>query len=336
MILGEENEFMANGSNIQYNNDCYSDPYGTRPIKNVDLNNNQVNRNNQQQQSNQHQSNQHQSNQQSNQQQSNSQQFNQQQQANHLNLVQFVDQFSSNFSCNSLVPNLSSNLSNLSNLSNQQQSNNAQLLCQQNGQQSKDLNSTSNLVNLGTSGQIKIKSENMLDAIDLSNNTANLSTSNLSNLSNSSNLPNLSTNDLNSLNLANINHIPLIQSSINLNSINLANCDTTDQNAKCSSMSGNHSSSTTATTNNNNQLPVTLSTNLPVNFNELLLNDYQLNSNQLNQPNQLGCNLINVQANSKHLQSSLDSGNKMNNEMSPIDMEDQEKIKLERKRMRNR
>lgn len=299
MLLGGSEFVMADTPNIQYNEDCYTElTFDSRQLRNVDLNdqancnihlnsqsvnrhltnsdlnqqiNQQINRQiNQQinQQSNQ-QSNQ-QINQQSNQQsnhQSNAQ-FDNQHHPNHHNLV--MDQFN-NFTCNTLIPNLSDHHG----LTNQQLFN----------PNLSDQNKTSELTNLIT-GQIKIKKEN---AINLSNDS--------------------SVNSINNIN------IPI-------------NCDSSEQiNQNAKVLLVNHSS-----TGNNlsNPLP-----NLPINFNDLLLNDYQLNSNQLNQQNQL----VNVQNDScSSKQTNLEQSNKINsnNELSPIDMEDQERIKLERKRMRNR
>lgn len=180
--------------------------------------------------------------------------------------------------------------------------NNQQLFCTDQQTISKDINLPLNLGNLNN-GQIKIKTEN---AIDLSNNlTATIQNS-------STNLPSNLVNLSNSESLSNVN-IPLITNSINLNSINLTNCD-----------------------NEVNKFANNSTSNLPVNFNDLLLNDYQLNTNQ-----HLNAESVSAQSesNKSSHQSNLDQSDKINsnnNELSPIDMENQERIKLERKRLRNR
>ena len=314
MILGEGegSEYMADGPDgIQYSNEeCYGDlSYEPRQIRGADMNNNHIGQPNRNPSAHPHRTGQ------------SGQPAGSQfagQPTSHLNLVQFVDQFS-NFNCSSLMP--------MSNQQQQQQSqnvanNNQQLFCSNLGDPSKEAG-LSNLINQNHE-QIKIKTEN---AIDLSNST-NLPTNHSSCPSNSStnltnNLPNLS-NLSNSANMS----IPLITNQINLNSIN---CDKGGQKA----MLVNHNAAGDGLPNglpNAHSLPISLANNLPVNFNEFLLNDYQ--SGQLN-------GLVNAQASNepnKCHPNSLEQSNKINsnNELSPIDMEDQERIKLERKRMRNR
>lgn len=323
MILGEGegSEYMADASDgIQYGNEeCYGDlPYEPRQIRGGDPNNNHIGQPNRNQPNNQHQH--------------STVQFNNQP-SSHLNLVnQFVDQFS-NFNCNSLMPSLSSQQQQQQQQQQQHSqnvANNSQQLfvsCSNLSQldQCKEA-SLSNLINQNLSnGQIKIKTENAIDLSSSTNLPTNISSCASNSSSNLTNLPNLS-NLSNSANMS----IPLITNPMNLNSIN---CDKANQKV----MLVNHNASiaeglpSVSLPNNAHSLPISLANNLPVNFNEFLLNDYQ--SGQLNLVNAQTANEPN-----KCHPNSLEQSNKINsnNELSPIDMEDQERIKLERKRMRNR
>lgn len=312
MILGES-EYMTDGpDSLQYSGEeCYPPdlPYEARQLRGGDPNNNHIGQPNRNQQQHQHSTGQ--SSQQA------GSQFNSQP-TSHLNLVQFVDQFNSNFNCNSLMPTLSNQPQSQNIANNNQQ----QLFCSNLADQCKETSLPNligpNLVN----GQIKIKTENAIDLSSSTNAPANLS----SGLCNSStthltSLPNLS-NLSNSANMS----IPLITNQINLNSIHCEKGSQMNQKA----MLVQHNSANDSLPNSvpaAHGLPISLASNLPVNFNEFLLNDYP--------PGQL--NLVNAQASNEPAKCQEQS-NKINsnNEMSPIDMEDQERIKLERKRMRNR
>lgn len=318
MILGESDggDYMTDGpDNLQYGagDECYSAgdlSYEPRQLRGGDLNNNHIgqpNRNQQHQQNNPHQHSTGQSQAAS--------QFNGQP-TSHLNLVQFVDQFNSNFNCNSLMPSLSNQPQQQS----QNIANNNQMFCSSLADQCKEAG-LSNLIGPG-GGPIKIKTENAIDLSNSTNAPANLSSC----LPNSSSthltsLPNLSTLS----NTANMS-IPLITNQISLNSIH---CEKGNQaNQKAMLAIQQHSTNDPNGVPASHGLPISLASNLPVNFNEFLLNDYP--------PGQL--NLAQASNEPPKCPNSLEQSNKINsnNELSPIDMEDQERIKLERKRMRNR